>query len=111
LAQTNLDRLHQSGKLNWPAGSPAPSIDPVECARHFGMNTEGWIAACRASAGIWRVLAYARYDPAQRLEKAHRFDNAIKQLTPGRRAENLQIPGVGIAPLHRISPIRISPSP
>jgi lysophospholipase L1-like esterase len=111
LAQAVVDQLRARSELGWPAGGPDPAINPVECASHFGMNAEGWIAACQLSMGIWNMLAFVRYDPRERLAKARRLGDAIHLLRAGRRAEELEIPGLGVGDALLAEPPRLDHTP
>jgi hypothetical protein len=99
LAQAVVDGLHGDAALGWPAGSTPPVIDPADCAAHFGLDRAAWGPVCELTSAIWRKLAYVRYDPSERLAKSRQFEDAFRQISAGRRPEDLSIPGVGLPPV------------
>ena len=99
LAQGVLEKLRQWPALKWPKDAPTPKLDPAACAAHFNMNAVNWWPTSRLTATIWRNLAYARHDPAERLEWARRYQEACDRLLAGAKPEDLGIPGVGLAPI------------
>ena len=98
LAQAVLDRLHERQALGWPAGKPAPRIDPDQCAGHFQLDKEKWAQVCERSAWFYKVTAYIRYDPSSRLERAEAYEAAARQIGQGRSPEQTGITGLGVHP-------------
>lgn len=98
LAEAVVQQLRERPELGWAAEAPIPRIDPIECAKHFRMDAQGWAEVCRLNAEIWRFLAYAGYDPSERLSKANRFEDTIRWIRAGRTVESLKVPGIGISP-------------
>jgi hypothetical protein len=99
LAQGVLERLRQWPALGWPPDAPTPSLDPAACAVHFNMDSEGWRGVCELTTVIWKILAFARFDPTERLDWARRYDEAAHRIAVGKKPEELGIPGLGLAPL------------
>jgi hypothetical protein len=98
LAQEVLDQLQARGAFGWPEGTPAPRIDPEECAAHFGIGQEEWVSVCARSGAWYRINANLRFDPSLRLSKARRYDRAVSRLKAGGSPESVGVPGLGVRP-------------
>ncbi len=95
LAQAILRRLHQRRAFGWPKGSPPPTIHPDDCARHFGLNAEGWKAACEWGATFFERTAHIRFDPSERLARRRCYRRAARQIAEGRPPSEVGLPGIG----------------
>ena len=85
--------------FGWPEGCEPPAIDPVETARHFGIDREGWAGVCLMSSWWWGAYAHTRYDPTGRLEMARRLALAWRRIKEeGVAPEDAGIPGLGARP-------------
>lgn len=98
LARSSLERIRAWPKLGWRADDPVPTVDAAECARHFGLVSEEWVAVCQLCSAIWKKLAYARFDPSERLRWADRYEQAVKQIAAGKGPGDLGIPGFVLGP-------------
>ena len=111
LAQAVLARLRGCPELGWDDAAPIPEVDPLECASHFKMDTEAWIGACDLVSDCWGKCAYACFDPSNRLARSRRYVEASRQLANGKSADDVGVPGIGLAPLStsRIQRTRLQP--
>ena len=96
MAQAVLHAMRARGAFDWPKDSPAPIIDPAQCAAHFGLGPGTWRYVC-----LWGIMFYdlaypIRYDPSRRLEKRLAFATAAKRIDAGEAPEALGLPNVGI---------------
>ncbi len=100
LAQAVLDKLHQRAAFGLGVeGAPAPIVDPAECAAHFQIDARVWAAVCVKAGTYFKHLSTARYDPAERVAKQVRFEQAGSQIREGLRLpEQAGIPGIGQPP-------------
>jgi hypothetical protein len=99
LSQKILEELYALRAFDWPASSPAPVVTPADCAVHFGMNAEKWASVCGMIYQFYAICAPLCVDPSDRFARAEHYRDAIPQLMNGKRAETLQLPGVGIGGL------------
>jgi hypothetical protein len=95
LSQTILQELYASRAFDWPASSPAPVVTPADCAAHFGMNAAKWVSVCRLICNFYAICAPIRFDPSQRIARAERYHEAIRQIEKGISPEMVQVPGIG----------------
>jgi hypothetical protein len=100
LAQAILERLHACRAFGWPQDAEPPLIDPVACADHFGMGAKEWATVCGRASWFLGSMAYIRFDPAERMAKAKRLEEADRRIAAGTPPEAMGIPGIGIRPLH-----------
>ena len=104
LAEAVLAGLKQRKALGWPDSVPAPTIDLAECASHFGVDAETWKAACRNSVGFYHLTSSLRFDRTERLAKRDRYNNALRALIEGKKAEDLGVPGIGLRSVRQLKP-------
>jgi hypothetical protein len=97
LAEAVLRELRDRRAFGWSDGA-APSIDPAECAAHFGMDDRSWAKVCLKAAVFYAITAHCRYDPTERLSKAARYQRAADQIEAGTPPGDLGIPGIGLPP-------------
>ena len=97
LAQDLLKQLRERHAFQWYA-TPVPTIDPDECARHFGLGRDEWVRVCERSAWFYMATAYIRYDPRSRKEREEAFRRAARQVKEGRSPELAGVTGLGIHP-------------
>jgi hypothetical protein len=95
LAQAVLLALRARRAFGWPKDSSEPTIDPVGCAKHFGLGPAVWRRIC-----LWGIMFYdkaspARYDPATRLAKKVTFAVATERIEAGEAPEALGLPNIG----------------
>jgi tetratricopeptide (TPR) repeat protein len=95
LAEAVLRELGARRTFGW---SPVavPSIDPVECSEHFGIDDHDWAKVCSKVATFYKMTAHIRYDPSERLAKADLYDRAARQIAAGTLPDDLAIPGIGL---------------
>jgi hypothetical protein len=73
-------------------------LDPAACAAHFGLDRQRWATVCERTREHYTRVAGYRYDPSERLQKAHRYAEAAERLRGGTLPEDLGLPGVGASP-------------
>ncbi len=83
LAQEILDQLGRRRAFGWPESTPVPRIELEDCARHFALDAARWAEVCRRSAGFYVRTAFVRYDPTERLDVAHQYEQAARALDAG----------------------------
>ncbi len=105
LAESVLAALKSRGAFGWPAGIPAPALDPSACARHFDLTPAAWKEVCRFAARFYRTTLRIRFDAAERTRKAQRYELAGKRLEGGAEADSLNLAGVGVKPACRGDPL------
>jgi hypothetical protein len=96
LAQAVLAALYARGAWNWPAGRPAPVIDPSQCAAHFGMEPSSWKDICGIGAATYVKLCQWTHDAGERLAKAEAYALARGRIERGATPESVGLPNVGI---------------
>jgi lysophospholipase L1-like esterase len=96
LAQAVLDGLAARRAFGWPAGVPAPRVEPAEVARHFGMDPERWAEVCDKTALFYGRIAYIRHDPTPLVVRGSRFRAAARAIRAGAAPESVGLPGIGI---------------
>jgi hypothetical protein len=96
LAEAVLAGLKERAAFGWPEGTPAPAVDPAECAAHFKVGAEAWKVACDWGARFFELTANIRYDPAERLDWITRYRRASREIASGRDPEDVGLPGVGV---------------
>jgi lysophospholipase L1-like esterase len=99
LGEAVLAGLKERGAFGWPASLPAPTIDLVECARHFDVTVAAWKEVCRFAVGFYRTTAAIRFDPAERGAKADRYEAELRRLEAGGDVDSGACPGVGVRPI------------
>jgi hypothetical protein len=99
LAQAVLAGLKARRAFGWPEESPAPDVDPTECAAQFGVGPEAWRVACHWGATFYERTAHIRYDPSERLQWIERYRQAARSLAGGADPDDLGLPGVGVRPI------------
>jgi tetratricopeptide (TPR) repeat protein len=97
LSQAILRELRARKALGWQGG-PAPTVDPTECAAHFGLDAAKWAVACERSSEFYRYSAITRYDPFQRMAWANRYGDAGHQIASGTAPDATGVPGLGCRP-------------
>jgi hypothetical protein len=98
LAEAVLRELRARRAFGWSQGA-APSIDPAECASHFGMDDKAWAGVCSKVATFYMITAHCRHDPSERLIKAALYRRAAEQIAAGTPPGDLGIPGIGLPTL------------
>jgi hypothetical protein len=93
LSQDLLDQLRARRSFGWPAGALAPAVDVDECARRFGMDANRWVEVCRRGWVFYDAVAYIRYDPSFRLERAETFRRVAEAIEHGSDPADAGIPG------------------
>src|SRR5262249_7594513 len=66
LAQAVLVALRKKTAFNWPADSPIPAIDPLECVSHFGIDTGAWRSIASWWKGFHELVSPLRYEGERR---------------------------------------------
>ena len=99
LAQAILEGLRARRAFGWPESTPAPVVDPAECADHFGLGSAAWKTACDWGATFFERTAPIRYDPSERLAWIARYRGAASAIAGGRDPEDVGLPGIGVRPI------------
>jgi hypothetical protein len=98
LAQGVLAALHARGAVGWPPGAQLPVVDPLMCARRFGIGPAVWKAVCSREEWFGSLLAPLRYDPSRRLRARDAVTAAIAKIDAGVVPEAVGLPNVGVPP-------------
>lgn len=109
LAEGVLAGLKERKALGWPDSAPAPTIDLAECAAHFRVDAETWKAVCKNSVGFYHLTASLRFDRTERMAKRDRYNDALRALTEGRKAEDLGVDGIGLRSVRDLVPAPTKP--
>jgi hypothetical protein len=96
LAQAVLVELQARRVFGWPSGSPAPVVDPVQCAKRFGLNAKAWNKLCHWGIMFYDLASPARYDPSERRAKQDAFGKSADRIAAGERPEAVGLPNIGI---------------
>lgn len=96
LAQAILRELRARHAFGWPEDTPAPLIEPAECAAHFGLIREAWKKIILWGVHFGNYSQGLRYDPENRLEKRRIYAEAFDRLAAVEAVEALGLPNVGI---------------
>lgn len=95
LAQAVLRGLHARRAFGWPADAPTPTIDPLECIRHFGIDPGVWRYLCLWGIMFYDRTAWATYDPSRRSVKRWAFIAAADKIEAGAAPESVGLPNIG----------------
>ncbi len=96
LAQAVLAALRARRALGWPAGSPAPVIDPAGCTRRFGIGMPQWRAICAWRAGFNGLVDRLRYENSERRSRIADAGKAAIKLDAGVAPEAVGLPNLGV---------------
>ena len=96
LAEAVLSGLKARAAFGWPASTPAPVLDPQQCADQFGIDAFAWATICDRSAAYYGQLALLPSDSAERVEWRDRYAAAARRIRAGTRPEDVDIPGIGV---------------
>ena len=105
LAQAVLHVLHDRHVFGWPERLPAPVLDPVQCATHFGLNAGVWRYICLWGIMFYQLSSPLHYDPQPRIQLQFAFANAAERIEAGEAPESLGLPNVGIPEAVPVVPI------
>ena len=98
LAEAVLGGLKARSAFGWPESTPAPVLDPQQCADEFGIDASGLGYGLRAVGGVlWAESRCFSSDLAERIQWRDRYATAARQIRAGARPEDVGIPGVGVA--------------
>ena len=95
LAEAVLAALKARSAFGWPALTPAPVLDPQQCADEFGISATAWASVCEQSATFYDLLAFLTVDSAERVQWRDRYAQAARQIRAGARPEEVGIAGIG----------------
>ncbi|MGE3822156.1 MAG: hypothetical protein AB7I30_22300, partial [Isosphaeraceae bacterium] len=98
LTQNALDQIADRRLLDWPEGTPSPTIDPVACASHFQLDRVKWATVLERTQSFYERTAFMKFDPTERNRKAEVYDEARKRVASGLPPEETGLPGVGTRP-------------
>ncbi|QEH37250.1 hypothetical protein OJF2_58370 [Aquisphaera giovannonii] len=113
LAQEVLQAIRDRSALGWPAGRPAPVIDPKACAAQFHLTPWAWEKVCNFGIMFYDLTEGARYDPSERVAKRHAFGQGLERIKAGAAPESVGLPNIGVPPPARVVPeaVTIPPPP
>jgi hypothetical protein len=100
LAQAVLGALRSRQAFGWREGD-APALDPAPVAEHFGMNAERWHSVCDWGRSFYRWVAGFRFDPADHLAKAKRFEECDRLIAGGQSPDATGFAPLSLRPLPR----------
>src|SRR5262249_23568853 len=95
LAQAVLRGLRARHAFGWPEGTPAPVLDPAQCAARFGLGREAWKKITLWGVHFGNFSQGLRYDPAPRVQRKTVYADAYDRLVAGESLEALGLPNVG----------------
>ena len=95
LAQAVLRGLHARRAFGWPAEVPTPTIDPLECIRHFGIVPGVWRYVCLWGIMFYDRTSWATYDRSRRSVKRQAYVNAASKIEAGASPESVGLPNIG----------------
>ncbi len=100
LAQAVLDQLREKRVLGLgEVKASTLKIDLAECTSRFHIDPMLWTSVCIKAGTYFKHLSTARYDPAERVAKQRRFEQAGSQIREGLwLPEQVGIPGIGQPP-------------
>ena len=104
LSRAVLRELRRRGAFDWREGE-VPALDPARVALDFNIDAGRWIAVCDWGRTFYRWVAGFRFDPAEHLANAERFEEAGRRIAAGEPPDAL---GFDRLSLRRFGP---SPSP
>jgi lysophospholipase L1-like esterase len=96
LAQAILQGLRDRRAFEWPGSTPAPTLDPRQVAKHFGLGPKQWEWLCAWGVNFYDVTAGAHYDTTARLEKRKAFQRALELIASRHDADANGLPNIGI---------------
>jgi lysophospholipase L1-like esterase len=96
LAQAILEGLRARHAFGWTAVAPVPSIDPAQCAAHFGLTHTDLSTVALCASGFYGAVAILRYDPSQRHAKARAYTDAARRIAAGEAADLAGLPNLRV---------------
>ncbi|WP_422930224.1 hypothetical protein [Singulisphaera sp. PoT] len=105
LAQSVLGVLHKRQAFGWPKDSPAPVVDPGECARFFGLGEYQWEKLSHWGLFFYEMMKSVRYDPSDRFAKERAFAKAEEEIAKGVSSRKVGLPNIGLP-----EPVPVFPS-
>jgi hypothetical protein len=94
LAAAVLAGLKARRAFGWSQETPAPVLDPNQCAAEFGIDANAWALVCQRSAAQYEMLVFLTVDPLERMARRDRLLEIAKQIRSGAPLDTLAIPGV-----------------
>ena len=98
LAEEILNQLGTRRAFGWPANQPVPVVDVQGCIDHFQLDAARWIQICRREIWFYQSVAYIRYDPKFRNQRAAAYTRAAEALQAGWDPAEAEIPGWPLPP-------------
>ena len=105
LSQSVLGVLHKRQAFGWPKDSPAPAVDPGECAKFFGLGEYQWQRLCNWGLFFYEMMKSVRYDPSVRFAKERAFAKAEEEIAKGVSSRKVGLPNIGLP-----EPVPVFPS-
>ncbi|HEY2157335.1 MAG TPA: hypothetical protein VGH33_17030, partial [Isosphaeraceae bacterium] len=93
-----LGRLRSRGTFKWNEGGVA-LLEPAGIAAHFGLDRSRWVAVCDWGRTFYRWVAGFRFDPAEHVANAERFEESGRRIAAGEEPEAMGFDRLSLRPL------------
>jgi hypothetical protein len=91
-----LHELHARKAFGWPAGLPAPLIDPAECTQRFKISPAVWETICTWGIMFYDLTYPLRYDSSHRIALKGVFGEAYNRIHAGAAPESIGLANIGL---------------
>ncbi len=93
-----LDRFRAGDRYGWSQGDLSP-LEPAEVAEHFGLDRSRWVVACDWGRTFYRWVSGFRFDAAEHVRNAQRFEESGRRIAAGERPEAIEFDRLSLSPL------------
>ena len=87
VARDMLGQLKARHAFGWPDSTAVPDTELLDFALHFKMDRRKWQQVCERTSAFYSRQAYARYDPADRVETQQRYNRAAIAIGSGAKLD------------------------
>lgn len=98
LSRAVLLALRERGAFGWNSGE-APALEPAAVAVDFGIDSRRWTVVCDWGRTFYRWVAGFRFDPAEHLANAERFEECGRRLAEGEAPDSLGFDRLSLRPI------------
>jgi hypothetical protein len=98
ISRSILRELRARGALDWTAGD-VPQIEPADVAEHFGLDRSRWLAVCDWGRTFYRWVSGFRFDVAEHVTNAERFEECSRKIAAGEAPDALGFERLSLRPL------------
>jgi hypothetical protein len=98
IARAILAGLRSRSALGWKEGGVS-AIDPADVAAHFGLDRDRWVVVCDWGRTFYRWVAGFRFDPAEHVANAERFEECRRRIAEGEHPDALGFERLSLRPL------------